>query len=39
VEIPGLNPLLRGRGSYFRTGNAGAKFRQLTTTWYTCSAA
>jgi len=23
-----LNPLLRGRGNYFRTGNAAVKFRQ-----------
>ena len=26
--IADLNPLLRGWGNYFRTGNAGAKFRQ-----------
>jgi RNA-directed DNA polymerase len=26
--IAGLNPLLRGWGSYFRTGNAAVKFRQ-----------
>jgi len=30
--IAGLNPLLRGWGSYFRTGNAGTKFRQVD--WY-----
>ena len=28
VVIADLNPLLRGWGSYFRTGNAAAKFRQ-----------
>jgi Group II intron, maturase-specific domain len=28
VVIAGLNPLLRGWGNYFRTGNAATKFRQ-----------
>ncbi len=27
--IADLNPLLRGWGNYFRTGNAAAKFRQI----------
>jgi len=27
--IADLNPLLRGWGSYFRTGNAASKFRQV----------
>jgi RNA-directed DNA polymerase len=27
--IADLNPLLRGWGNYFRTGNAGIKFRQV----------
>ena len=27
--IADLNPLLRGWGNYFRTGNAGVKFRQI----------
>jgi RNA-directed DNA polymerase len=27
--IEDLNPILRGWGDYFRTGNAAAKFRQL----------
>ena len=29
VLIRGLNPLLRGWGGYFRTGNAAKKFNQL----------
>lgn len=29
VVIAGLNPILRGWGNYFRTGNAGTKFRQV----------
>jgi RNA-directed DNA polymerase len=29
VVIADLNPVLRGWGSYFRTGNAAAKFRQV----------
>ena len=28
IVIADLNPLLRGWGNYFRTGNAAAKFRQ-----------
>jgi RNA-directed DNA polymerase len=28
LVIEGLNPLLRGWGNYFRTGNAAAKFQQ-----------
>ena len=30
--IAELNPVLRGWGNYFRTGNAGTKFRQID--WY-----
>ena len=30
--IAALNPILRGWGNYFRTGNAAAKFRQID--WY-----
>jgi RNA-directed DNA polymerase len=30
--IAGLNPILRGWGNYFRTGNAADKFRQID--WY-----
>ncbi len=29
VVIDGLNPILRGWGNYFRTGNAATKFRQV----------
>jgi RNA-directed DNA polymerase len=29
VLIAGLNPILRGWGNYFRTGNAATKFRQI----------
>src|SRR5947207_10264507 len=29
VVIDGLNPILRGWGNYFRTGNAADKFTQL----------
>ena len=29
VVIDGLNPILRGWGNYFRTGNAATKFRQI----------
>ena len=29
VVIADLNPLLRGWGNYFRTGNAAVKFRQV----------
>jgi RNA-directed DNA polymerase len=29
VVIDGLNPILRGWGNYFRTGNAHQKFRQI----------
>jgi RNA-directed DNA polymerase len=29
--IAELNPLLRGRGNYFRTGNAAKRFNQLDT--------
>ncbi|MHB1474884.1 MAG: group II intron reverse transcriptase/maturase [Dermatophilaceae bacterium] len=32
VLIRDLNPVLRGWGTYFRTGNAAAKFRQID--WY-----
>jgi RNA-directed DNA polymerase len=32
VVIADLNPLLRGWGNYFRTGNAAVKFRQVD--WY-----
>lgn len=32
VVIAGLNPILRGWGNYFRTGNAADKFRQID--WY-----
>jgi RNA-directed DNA polymerase len=33
--IADLNPILRGWGNYFRTGNAAAKFRQID--WYVVS--
>ena len=29
--IADLNPVLRGWGNYFRTGNAAAKFNQIDT--------
>ena len=32
VLIRAVNPVLRGWGTYFRTGNAAAKFRQID--WY-----
>lgn len=32
--IATLNPILRGWGNYFRTGNAAAKFRRID--WYVC---
>ncbi len=32
IVIAGLNPILRGWGNYFRTGNAAKKFRQID--WY-----
>jgi RNA-directed DNA polymerase len=32
VVIADLNPILRGWGNYFRTGNAADKFRQID--WY-----
>ncbi len=38
VVINGLNPILRGWGNYFRTGNAADKFRRWTATWSTVSA-
>ena len=31
--ITELNPILRGWGNYFRTGNAAKKFRQIDGTW------
>lgn len=34
VIIAGLNPVLRGWGNYFRTGNAARKFNQLDTYVY-----
>jgi RNA-directed DNA polymerase len=37
--IADLNPLLRGWGNYFRSGNAARKFRQADryVTWGACS--
>ena len=34
VLIDGLNPVLRGWGNYFRTGNAARKFNQTDTYVY-----
>ena len=34
VLIRGLNPVLRGWGNYFRTGNAASKFNQIDS--YVC---